>query len=89
MPDILDALYFGDIRPHDEETVNAAEIKSAKHSLDICEKKLRETFSSEQNALFEKYLDHLEDLKVVREATAFSKGFSLGMKLTLGAMNIE
>ncbi len=89
MSDTLDMLFFGDLAPHDQETVNAVEIKMAKRDMDACEKKLRETFNPDQIALFETYLDHRADLFAVRESAAFKKGFCLGMQLTIEGMGID
>ncbi|MBQ9780636.1 MAG: hypothetical protein IJW00_06795 [Clostridia bacterium] len=82
----LDDLFFGDLHPHEDDTLDPKEVKAAEYRVSRCEGKLRDTFTDEQKELFEKYLDEIADLKALRELSAFKKGFGLGMQLTAEGM---
>ena len=85
---ILDELYFGALRPDDDENANAKEIDCATQALDICEKKLRATLTKEQLDLFEAYLDREANLLSLSKSAAFQKGFAIGMQITLDSTEI-
>ena len=89
MSDTLDMLFFGKLDPYDQETVDVDQIKRVERDMNSYEKKLRATFTPDQIAIFETYLDHQADLFAVRESAAFKKGFGLGMQLTMEGMGID
>lgn len=84
----LEELYFGGVRPCDEEDADPEPLRSAERLMTQSRKDLREALTPHQEELLEKYLDAEADYHAIREVSAFKKGFGLGMQLTLEGTKI-
>lgn len=86
MDSILKKLYYGKIIPWEETFVKDSEYGRTIHSLTINENKLLETLNDEEKELYKKISYAQNELSAISVCNSFTKGFSLGMKITIESL---
>lgn len=86
---ILESLWFGDIRPHEQYIVQTEERQELHRLISVNEKQMLETMTAEQRALFDKYENCVSEMSVLTERDCFIIGYRLGVQLTAAAMGHE
>ena len=83
----LENFYYGNISPHECIVKHAGLFAKVLNKLNKHEDALSETFSEEQNALFEKFNETNSKLCDISEKEAFIFGFKLGLRFMFEAMD--
>ena len=82
---LLEDLWYGNVNPHE---AILTENKRYKHLLSLMGRnrdELAETLTDKQLETIEKYDEAMNELHSLAEVEAFSYGFRLGVRLTIGA----
>lgn len=87
MNNILEDLWSGNFSPAEHIFSKDSEYAQLLTLVERNSEKLNATLNAEEKVIFEKYKDCSLELSEMEERAAFSKGFSLGVKLMLTALN--
>jgi hypothetical protein len=79
----LENLWYGNIRPNENDLVVSAEEKSLIEDMVGKENNLVAKLDDEQKMLFQKYISANDKYCQVVECNAFKKGFKLAMKIAV------
>ena len=85
MESIIEELYYGNITPAERSFCKTGEYAHILQLVTRNEEKLTETLSEPQKETFEKFKDGTSELSSMPEVTAFTIGFTLGLRLTAEA----
>ena len=86
MKQILSDLWSGNIRPYEELGVDNREMTEAARVMSEKYHKLLTSPNEEQQHILEQYYECVSRYIIVNLETAFSDGFSLGVKLSAAAL---
>lgn len=89
MTSILKELWYGNIDPINAGAATTQESKALVKSLSEYYDLLKETLTEEQKELFEKYNDCYAKLSGISECDNFIYGYTLGMRITYEAVNLD
>ena len=82
---VLEDLWSRDFRP-EKPYIHNKQYAEALKSSDVCEKALEETFSEEQQTLFEEYRKARDELALVTDCETYITGFKLGARIMLDVL---
>lgn len=85
MNDILKKLYNGGVNPSARLTTVSLDYKKSSQKASEAEKALCQTFSEEQEQLFEEYQRLEGDLNHIDRTDKFAYGFRLGLMMAIDA----
>ena len=80
---IIEELWYGNIVPQENSVNNSTEMKELMKHIDQHHDDLKKELTSEQNELFEKYVDCWREYTSFSEKAIFIYAFKLGARLTL------
>ena len=83
----LENLYYGNIAPHEYEVVRGSEYDITTKLVIHHEQELSAMLTERQNAILQKIKDNHTELMNLGERDAFIRGFSLGIKIAVEALN--
>ena len=82
MSNILEELYYGNISPNERRVRHGSKAQKAMHKRDTLETKLNESFTNEQKADFDQYLELSAEILDANCLDSFITGFRLGARFT-------
>lgn len=85
----LENLYYGNIAPHEYEVVRGSEYDITAKLVIRHEQELSATLTEQQNAILQKIKDTHTELLNLGERDAFIRGFSLGIRIAVEALNYD
>ena len=85
MESIIEELYYGNITPSERSYRRTGEYAHILQLVTRNEEKLTETLTEAQKESFEKFKDSTSEISSMKEVTAFTLGFKLGLRLTAEA----
>ena len=83
---ILEEVWYGNIEPMEYGPFSNEEYKELLRLITKNEEKLQATFSAEQQELFSKYTDCVQEFHTISECLLFQNSFRLGAKMMLEVM---
>ena len=83
----LENLYYGNIAPHEYVVVRGSEYDTANRLVVRHDEALTATLTEQQKETFQKFKDNYLELLTLGERDAFIRGFSLGIKIAVEALN--
>ena len=83
---ILEEFWYGNIEPTEYDTSSNKEYKKLVELICRNEEKLRATMTDEQKALFDKYMECVEDLQALADCMLFQSSFKLGGRIMAEVM---
>ena len=83
----LENLYYGNIAPHEYEVVRGSEYDITAKLVIRHEQELSATLTEQQNAILQKIKDTHTELLNLGERDEFIRGFSLGIRIAVEALN--
>lgn len=86
MQSIIEELYYGNVLPFERRIPKSEEYSHIMKLLTSNEEELLKTLTEEQKETFEKFKANLAELNGIDEATTFTIGFKLGVRLIAEAM---
>ncbi len=85
MESTIEELYYGNITPSERKYHETGEYAHILQLITRHEEKLTAELTEDQKETFHKFKDGTSELSSMTEATAFTLGFKLGLKLTAEA----
>ena len=83
----LENFYYGNIIPHEIPIVQGSEYDVANKLVVRHDEALTATLTEQQKETFQKFKDSYIDLLPLGERDSFIRGFSLGLKIAVEALN--
>ena len=83
----LENFYYGNIIPHEIPIVQGSEYDVANKLVVRHDEALTATLKEQQKETFQKFKDIYIDLLTLGERDSFIRGFSLGLKIAVEALN--
>jgi len=83
---ILEEFWYGNIEPMEYGPFSNEEYKELLRLITKNEEKLQATFSAEQQELFSKYTDCVQEFQAISECLLFQNSFRLGARMMLEVM---
>ena len=83
----LEDFYFGNIIPHENPIIKGSEYDIANKLVVRHDEALTATLTEQQKEIFQKFKDSYLELLTLGERDAFIRGFSLGIKIAVEALN--
>ena len=83
----LENFYYGNIIPHEIPIVQGSECDVANKLVVRQDEVLTATLTEQQKETFQKFKDSYIDLLTLGERDSFIRGFSLGLKIAVEALN--
>ena len=80
---VLEELYYGNISPAERSIRPGSKVQKALQKRDALESKLNESFTDEQKAAFEQYLEVSTEILDSCSLDSFISGFRLGARFAL------
>jgi len=88
MNSLIEELYHSNLNPWYDRGANGVE-KKALHNMMESKKRLFESLTNEQRALFLRYESACEELAQIREPEIFKTGFQFGIRLSFEGLQTE
>ena len=86
MQSIIEELYYGNVLPFERRMPKCGEYSHIMKLLTRNEEELLKTLTAAQKETFEKFKANLAELNGIDEATTFTIGFKLGVRLVAESM---
>ena len=83
----LENFYYRNIIPHEIPIVQGSEYDTANRLVVRHDEALTATLTEQQKEIFQKFKDNYLELLTLGERDAFIRGFSLGIKIAVEALN--
>ena len=83
----LEDLYFGNINPNERDTKRGSKMDQLVKLMCKNEDGLNATLTEQQKETFQKFKDNYLELLTLGERDAFIRGFSLGIRIAVEALN--
>ena len=83
----LEEFYYGNIIPHEIPIIKGSEYDTANRLVVRHDEALTATLTEQQKETFQKFKDSYLELLTLGERDAFIRGFSLGIKIAVEALN--
>ncbi len=80
---VIREMFFGDISPEGSAVYNTPELMHIQEDIDIWKEKLRDSFTDEQQTIYEQLLHHVRERETIREMEVFMYAFKLGARMIL------
>lgn len=83
----LEDFYYGNIIPHENPIIKGSEYDIANRLVVRHDEALTATLTEQQKETFQKFKDSYLELLTLGERDAFIRGFSLGVRIAVEALN--